>query len=102
MKGSTAGIGQRVGPYVMLERIASGGMASVYVGYTSEGAAGWQPVAIKRLHPHLAQEREFITMLLDEGRVAARLEHPNVVRTLDVLWANGELFLVMEYVHGTS
>jgi len=59
-------------------------------------------VAIKRLHPHLAKEPEFVTMLTDEARVAGRIDHPNIVSTLDIVAADGEVFLVMEYVAGLT
>ncbi len=59
-------------------------------------------VAIKRLHPQFAKDPEFVAMFLDEARLAARIRHPNVVPTLDVVATQGELFLVMEYVQGES
>lgn len=59
-------------------------------------------VAIKRLHPHLAKDPDFVAMFLEEARLAARVHHPNVVSTLDVVSDDGELFLVMEYVPGES
>ncbi|MDB4942599.1 MAG: serine/threonine protein kinase [Labilithrix sp.] len=67
------------------------------------GAAGFaKTVAIKRLHRHLANNDAFRGMILEEGRLAARVRHPNVVPPLDVLAEGGELLLVMEYVHGES
>lgn len=89
-----------VGRYEIHERLASGGMASVHVGRLLGPAGFSRPVAIKRLHDHLAANPEFVAMLLDEARLAARVQHPNVVATLDVLATRGELFLVMEYVQG--
>jgi hypothetical protein len=69
----------------------------------SVGAAGFaRTVAIKRLHPHLAKDPEFSAMFLDEARLAARVRHPSVVATLDVVAGDGELCLVMEYVPGAS
>jgi serine/threonine-protein kinase len=92
--------GTRFGRYEVIAAIASGGMATVYLG-RALGAAGFQRlVAIKCLHPHVAADEEFVTMFMDEARLAARIRHPNVVPTLDL--SNGEdgLFLVMEYVEG--
>jgi serine/threonine-protein kinase len=67
------------------------------------GAAGFsRTVAIKRLHPHLVDDPEFTAMFLDEARLAARVRHPSVVSTLDVVAEGGELLLVMEYVAGES
>jgi tetratricopeptide (TPR) repeat protein len=91
-----------IGRYALYEVIATGGMAAVHFGRLL-GAAGFsRTVAVKRLHGQLARDPEFVRMLLDEGRVAARVRHPNVVPTLDVLATDDELLLVMEYVHGES
>jgi serine/threonine-protein kinase len=88
--------------YALFDEIASGGMAIVHFG-RAVGAAGFsRPVAIKRLHPQYARDPEFVSMFLDEARLAARVHHPNVVSTLDVVALEGELFLVLEYVHGES
>ena len=79
-KGSTPT--QVLGRYVLFEQFASGGMASVHLG-RQRGAGGFaRTVAIKRLHPSRAGEPEFVAMLLDEARLAARIHHPNVVTTL--------------------
>ena len=59
-------------------------------------------VAIKRLHPHLADDPDFRSSLIDEARLTARIRHPNVVSTLDVVASEGELLVVMEYIHGES
>jgi len=93
--------GRQLGRYEILTELASGGMASVYVA-RAQGVAGFERlVAIKVLHPHLAYEQEFISMFLDEARLAARIRHLNVVPTLDVSDSPGDgFFLVMEYVEG--
>ncbi|MEJ7727726.1 MAG: serine/threonine-protein kinase [Polyangiaceae bacterium] len=91
-----------LGRYALYDEIASGGMAVVHFGHVA-GAAGFsRPVAVKRLHPQFARDPEFVSMFLDEARVAARVQHPNVVSTVDVVAMDGELFLVLEYVHGES
>jgi len=91
-----------VGRYAIFDEIASGGMATVYLGRLM-GAGGFaRTVAIKRLHPQFARDPEFVAMFLDEARLAARIRHPNVVPTLDVVASKGELFLVMEYIQGES
>ncbi len=80
-------------------------MASVYFGRMT-GAAGFRrTVAVKRLHPHLACNPDFVAMILDEARLAARIVHPNVVATLDVVTAGAqpsEIFIVMEYIQGET
>lgn len=88
--------------YALFDRIASGGMASVHVGRLLGPVGFSRTVAIKRLHPQYAKEPDFVSMFLDEARLAARIRHPNVVGTLDVIALDGELFLVMEYVEGES
>jgi eukaryotic-like serine/threonine-protein kinase len=91
-----------VGRYVMCDEIAAGGMATVHIGRL-QGPVGFaRTVAIKRLHAHFAKDPEFVTMLLDEARLAARIRHPNVVSTLDVVVEKGELLVVMDYVQGES
>ncbi len=91
-----------VGRYVLCDEIASGGMATVHIGRLLGPVGFARTVAIKRLHPHFAKDPEFVAMFLDEARIAARVRHPNVVSTLDVVVLKGELFVVMEYVHGES
>jgi serine/threonine-protein kinase len=93
---------RRIGRYALYGEIASGGMATVYVGRLRGQAGFARTVAIKRLHPQHAKEPDFVAMFLDEARLAARIRHPNVVPTLDVVSTEGELFLVMEYVQGES
>jgi serine/threonine-protein kinase len=92
----------KLGRYSVYAELASGGMATVYLGRVS-GAVGFgRTVAIKRLHPHLSRNPEFVSMFLDEARLAARVQHPNVVPTLDVVTESNELFLVLEYVKGET
>lgn len=93
--------GRQLGRYEILTQLASGGMASVYIA-RAQGVAGFERlVAIKVLHPHLAYEQEFISMFLDEARLAARIRHMNVVPTLDISDSQGDgYFLVMEYIEG--
>jgi serine/threonine-protein kinase len=92
----------RIDRYELYDVIASGGMATVHLGRLVGPAGFGRTVAIKRLHPHLAKEAAFVTMLTDEARVAGRIGHPNIVPTLDVVASRGELFLVMEYVPGLT
>jgi eukaryotic-like serine/threonine-protein kinase len=92
----------RVGRYALHARLGVGGMASVYIGRL-QGASGFaKTVAIKRLHPQYASDPEFAAMFVDEARLAARVVHPNVVSTLDVVHSGDDLLLVMEYIDGDS
>lgn len=95
------GVPQTLGEYSLLTKLASGGMATVYVARKT-GIAGFERlVAIKCCHPHLRDDEEFVSMFLDEARLAASIRHPNVVATLDV--SDGEfLYIVMEYIEGSS
>jgi serine/threonine-protein kinase len=89
--------------YRIGEPIASGGMATVYLGRLIGPAGFSRTVAIKRLHAYLAAEGpEFVNRFVDEARIAARVRHANVVPTLDVVAKDDELLLVLEYVHGES
>jgi serine/threonine-protein kinase len=102
MESLPSGAVRKLGRYALYEELASGGMATIHFGRLL-GVVGFsKTVAIKRLHPQLARDPEFVSMFLDEARLAARIRHPNVVSTLDVVATEGELFLVMEYVQGES
>ena len=102
MRAAALASGRTIGRYVVFDKIASGGMATVHLG-RMDGAASFQrTVAIKRLHPHLARDEDFVHMFLDEARIAARIRHPNVVGVLDVVHEGSELFLVMDYVQGET
>jgi serine/threonine-protein kinase len=91
-----------LGRYTLHAELASGGMATVYIGRLNGPVGFGRTVAIKRLHPHFAKDLEFVKMFLDEAKLAARVQHPNVVPTLDVVAEDGELFLVLDYVKGES
>jgi eukaryotic-like serine/threonine-protein kinase len=93
---------RKIGRYALFDQFATGGMATVHLGRL-DGAGGFsRVVAIKRLLPHLVQNEDFTQMLLKEARLAARVRHPNVVPTLDVVASKGDVLLVLEYVHGEA
>jgi serine/threonine protein kinase len=91
-----------VGRYALYDKIASGGMATVHLGRLLGPVGFARTVAIKRLHPQFAEDPDFVSMFLDEARLVARINHPNVVPTIDVVSTGDELFIVMEYVRGES
>ncbi len=91
-----------VGRYALFDEIAAGGMATVHLGRLVGQVGFTRTVAVKRLHPQYAKDQEFVTMFVDEARLASRIQHPNVVSTLDVVKTHDELFLVMEYVQGEA
>ena len=93
---------RKLGRYALHDEIASGGMATVYLA-RQHGEVGFaRVVAVKVLHAQYAKEESFRAMFLDEARLVSRIRHPNVIATLDVVEQDGELFLVMEYVHGEA
>ncbi len=92
----------RVGRYVVCDEIASGGMATVHYGRVLGEGGFSRIVAVKRLHEMYAKDPDFVAMFMDEARIAARIQHPNVVSTIDVVSSEGVLLLVMEYLHGEA
>jgi serine/threonine-protein kinase len=92
--------GQVVGKYRLIASLGHGGMADVYLAVVS-GPAGFNKLqVIKRLRAECAEDPEYVAMFLDEARLAARLNHPNVVQTFEVSEAEGEYFMAMEYLEG--
>src|SRR4051794_27412092 len=88
--------------YRVLKRLASGGMAEVFVA-ESAGIEGFKKqVAIKRVLPQLSKKEQFIEMFLDEARLSAHLSHSNVVSVFDIGVGDGTYFIVMEYVEGAD
>jgi len=92
-------IGQR---YELFGAMAAGGTATVHLGRLHGMAGFMKPIAVKRLHPHLAADPALRTILVEEARLVSRISHPNVVAVLDIVEDEGELFLVLEYVHGAT
>ncbi len=99
---SPQGAPRIVGRYAVFDAIASGGMASIHLGRLMGPAGFSRTVAVKRLHENYARDPEFVAMFLDEARIVARVQHPNVVPTVDVVAIEQELLLVMEYVPGET
>jgi eukaryotic-like serine/threonine-protein kinase len=90
------------GRYEILRPIASGGMATVYLGHAHGPDGSEKPVAIKVMHAQLAQDQHFVDMFMDEVRVAMRIRHPNVVATLDLVDSEEVPYLVMDLVEGVT
>jgi len=88
------------GNYTLLRRIARGGMAEVFVA-RQKGIDGFDRlVAIKRILPHLLDDKSFVGMFQDEARLAARLSHPNVIHIYDFGKVEEHFFIAMQFMHG--
>lgn len=93
-------VSRQLGRYELLHRIAKGGMGEIFLA-KARGAAGFEKnVIIKTILPHLAEEEEFISKFLDEGRIVVQLLHGNIVPVFDMGEQDGEFFIAMEYVPG--
>ncbi len=89
-------------PYVIERRIATGGMAEVFVAKRN-GPYGFQKrVALKRILPQFSADPDFVDMFIDEARLAARLEHPNIVQVFDFGQHAGSFFIAMEWINGSN
>ncbi|MBK8254190.1 MAG: serine/threonine protein kinase [Polyangiaceae bacterium] len=99
MEGTDAASGA-LGKYRLIAELGHGGMAQVFLA-TARGPAGFNKLAvIKQIREQLADDPEFLTMFLDEARLAARLNHPNVVQTNEVGEDGKRYFICMEYLEG--
>lgn len=88
--------------YALLAELGRGGMATAYLA-AMQGPGGFHKLmVIKRLRPALATEPEFLRMFLQEARLAARIDHPNVVHTTEVGFDGEDHFIAMEYIEGQS
>ena len=91
---------QRIGRYLLKNKIATGGMAEIWFAQQA-GVAGFQKdLVIKRILPHIADDQAFVEMFLDEARLAAKLSHPNIVQIFDLGESNGDYYIAMEYIDG--
>ena len=94
--------GTGYGPYRLLEKIATGGMAEVFKAKRS-GVAGFEKIlAVKRILPHLSYNREFVEMFIAEAKLVASLQHPNIVQIFDLGKIGGSYYIAMECVDGTD
>ncbi len=91
-----------LGRYQLAYELASGGMATVFLGRAVDPGGVSKLVAIKRIHKHLARSREFVDMFLDEARIVARITHPNVCSVFELGEVDGTYFIAMEYLAGET
>jgi serine/threonine protein kinase len=98
--GTKHGVGDIYGPYHLVEKVASGGMAEVFRAKRT-GVEGFEKVlAVKRILPHLSDNKEFVDMFVDEAKMVAGLTHPSIVQIFDLGKIERTYFIAMEYVHG--
>ncbi|MDR0965165.1 MAG: serine/threonine protein kinase [Myxococcales bacterium] len=94
---------ENYGRYRLLKKLAVGGMAEVFLATSrSAEAPRSKHIVIKRLLPNLAADLHFVTMFLNEARIAARLSHPNIVQLFDLGREASSYFLAMEFIHGVD
>lgn len=94
--------GAKFGRYEVLRRLASGGMAQLCLARQT-GSAGFEKrVALKVLHPHMAESETVVKMFVHEASIAAQLTHPNVVHVLDLGQEDDQYYIAMEYIAGTN
>jgi serine/threonine-protein kinase len=92
--------GTRFGKYTLLNRIAVGGMAEIFLA-RQEGLEGFEKtICIKRIRPHLSSQPNFVRMFLNEAKLAAQLNHPNIVQIYDLGRISDSYFIAMEYISG--
>ena len=92
--------GTRFGKYALLDRIAVGGMAEIFLA-RQEGLEGFEKtIVIKRIRPHLSNQKSFVKMFLNEAKLAAQLNHPNIVQIYDLGKIGESYFIAMEYIFG--
>lgn len=90
------------GKYQMLSRIASGGMAEVWLARSSSLGGFEKLLAIKRMRPSLSRSQAFVSMFIDEAKLTVQLAHPNVVQVFDFGRVDDDYFMAMEYVEGVD
>jgi serine/threonine protein kinase len=92
--------GRPFGPYVLVRELATGGMGCVYLAREEREGGIVRQVALKRIHDHLARDAAFVTMFLDEARIASRIHHPHVCTVFEYGKVEGTYFIAMEYLRG--
>jgi eukaryotic-like serine/threonine-protein kinase len=91
---------QAFGKYVLLSKLAAGGMAVTFRARLTGAAGVTKPCVIKQILPHFADDQDFIEMFVSEAKVAAQLTHGNIAQVFDFGEVNGQYFIALEFVHG--
>jgi serine/threonine-protein kinase len=91
---------QQFGKYLLLDRIAVGGMAEIFLA-KQVGPEGFEKtVVLKKIRPHLGDKKSFVRMFLNEAKLAAQLNHPNIIQIHDLGKVDDSYFIAMEYLFG--
>jgi serine/threonine protein kinase/tetratricopeptide (TPR) repeat protein len=91
---------EQYGKYQLVRRIGAGGMAEVFLARTTVAQGLNKQLVIKKIHPAFARSRQFISMFVDEAKIALGLNHPNIVQVFDFGQVGDTFFLAMEYLEG--
>src|SRR5262245_6431898 len=92
--------GQTIGNYTLVKKLATGGMAEVWLA-KQQGIEGFnRHIVVKRILPHLSEDPEFVQMFLNEAKIASRFNHPNIAQIYDLGNGEGQYFIAMEFIHG--
>src|SRR5437868_7806010 len=100
MEAAQASEARRFGKYTLVAKLATGGMAEIFLARLNGDGGFEKLVCIKRILPHLAKDPQFVAMFLDEARVAARISHPNVRQVFELGEWQKQYYIAMEYLEG--
>lgn len=95
-------VGSTANKYTIVAKLATGGMAEIFLARNESSAGVERYVVLKRVLEHRAADIKFVNMFLDEARLAARLQHPNIAQVYDTGKLGDSYFFTMEYVHGET
>ena len=102
MTRAPAEVGSAANSYEILAKLAMGGMAEIFLARGASAAGVERYVVLKRVLRHRATDVHFVQMFLDEARLAAQLQHPNIAQVYDIGKLGDSYFFTMEYVHGET
>ena len=91
---------EQFGKYTLIRKVGTGGMAEVYLARTTVAQGLNKTLVIKKIHTAYARSRQFVTMFVDEAKIALGLNHPNIIQVFDFGAVGDTYFLAMEYVEG--
>ncbi len=90
----------RLGQYRLGELLASGGMGEVFHANCVIPSRMNRPIVLKRMHKHLAEDKKFVSMFVEEARISSLLDHPNIVQLFDFEATSEGLYIILEYIDG--